>query len=522
MLPRGFVAVNAGRARVHVHRSPGHAKRRDNIVFRISRKLIPEEHLALSRKILSVALLAALCPIAAVPQQPPAQSPAVDFAKLAEEATEWLAGLLRINTVNPPGNELAAARYLAGILEKEGIAPQVVETAPGRGAVFARLQASALPDPSHALLLLGHMDVVGVDPSKWSQDPFGAAIKDGAIWGRGTVDDKGPLIANLATFIALKRSGVRLQRDVIFLADGDEEQGGEAGIRALAEHLWDKIAAAYCINEGGRTILKDGKVWYVGVQASEKVLVNYRLTATGTSGHASIPLKDNAVVHLAAAVEKLGNWEPPAKPLAITLRYFDGLAEVETDPELSKWMHALDTPERQDHAARILSNANPVWNSMLRNTVSPTMLQAGVRANVIPSEAKAVLNARLLPGELPGEFLEAMNKVVADPQVRIDMDTGNTRPSPPSDIDTDFFRALQRASRLVFPGAPVLPLMSTWATDSAELRLRGVTCYGLVPFPLTEAEIGRMHADNERLPLASIRPGIEFVYRATEDFVRAP
>ena len=471
---------------------------------------------------LTAVLLASLVLVPARSQQPAPTAASVDFAALASEATDWLAGLARINTVNPPGNELAGARYLAGILEKEGIAPQVIETAPGRGAVLARLQAGAMPDPSRALLLLGHMDVVGVDASKWSQDPFAGKIQDGALWGRGVVDDKGPLIANLATFIALKRSGLRLQRDVIFLADGDEEQGGEAGIRALADHLWDKIAAAYCINEGGRTIVQNGKVWYVGVQASEKVLVNYRLIATGTSGHASIPLKDNAVVHLAAAVERLGNWETPVKPLSVTRRYFEGLAEVEPDPELAKWMRALDTPDRQEHAARILSNANPVWNSMLRNTVSPTILQAGVRANVIPSEAKAILNARLLPGELPGEFLEAMNKVVADPQVRIEMDTGNTRPSPPSDVETDFFRVLQRSARLVFPGAPVVPMMSTWATDSAELRTRGVTCYGLVPFPLTEEEIGRMHADNERLPLASIRPGIEFVYRATEDFVRAP
>ena len=473
------------------------------------------------RKILVLALLAAFCPILAKPQQPSVAAAPVNFEKLASEAAGWLTGLVQINTVNPPGNELAGARYLAGILEKEGIPSEIIETAPGRGALLARLQAGALPDPSRALLLLGHIDVVGVDPSKWTQDPFGAATKDGALWGRGTIDDKGPLIANLAAFIALKRAGIRLQRDLIFLADGDEEQAGEAGIRALAEKHWDKIAAADCINEGGRTIAKDGKVWYVGVQASEKVSINYRVTATGTSGHASIPLKDNAVVHLAAAVEKLGNWEPPTILLSVTRRYFEGLADIE-DPELGKWMRALDTPERQEHAARIISSANPLWNSMLRNTVSPTILQAGVRANVIPSEARATLNVRLLPGELPGEFLEAMLKVVADPQVRIEIESINTRPSPPSDVDTDFFRAIQGASHAVFPGAPVLPMMSTWATDSAELRARGVTCYGLVPFPLTEEEIGRMHADNERLPLASIRPGIEFIYRATEEFVRAP
>ena len=445
----------------------------------------------------------------------------MDFEKLALEATDWLAGLVRINTVNPPGNELASARYLAEILQKEGIQPEIIETAPGRGAVVARLQAGPLPDPSRAVLLLGHMDVVGVDASKWSLDPFSAGVKDGAMWGRGTIDDKGPLIANLATFIALKRAAVRLDRDVIFLADGDEEQAGEAGIRALAEKHWDKIAAAFCINEGGRTIQRDGKTWYVGVQASEKVSVNYRVTATGTSGHASIPLKDNAVVHLAAAVEKLGNWETPVKLTVITKRYFEGLTQIE-DPELAKWMRVLDTPERQEHAARILSNANPVWNSMLRNSISPTILQAGVRANVIPSEARAILNVRLLPGELPGEFADAMIKVVADPEVRIEMDTMNTRPSPPSEIDTDFYRSIQKAARAVFPGAPIMPMMSTWATDSAELRMRSVTCYGLVPFPLTEEEIGRMHADNERLPLASIRPGIEFVYRAVEDFVHAP
>jgi acetylornithine deacetylase/succinyl-diaminopimelate desuccinylase-like protein len=469
---------------------------------------------------LFLALILALCVAPASSQNPPATGP-VDFQKLALEATDWLGGLVRINTINPPGNELAGARYLAEVLQKEGIKPEIIETAPGRGAVVARLNSGPLPDPSRALLLLGHMDVVGVDASKWTQDPFGAAVKDGALWGRGTLDDKGPLIANLAVFIALRRAAVRLNRDVIFLADPDEEQAGEAGIRALAEKHWDKIAAAYCINEGGRTIVKDGKPWYVGVQASEKVSVNYRVIATGTSGHASIPLKDNAVVHLAAAIEKLGNWETPVKPTVVTKRYFEGLAQIE-DPELAKWMRVLDTPERQEHAARILSNANPVWNSMLRNSISPTILQAGVRANVIPSEARATLNVRLLPGELPGEFAEAMLKVVADPQIRIEIESINSRPSPPSEIETDFYRSILKAARAVFPGAPVLPMMSTWATDSAELRVRNVTCYGLVPFPLTEEEIGRMHADDERLPLASIRPGIEFVYRAVEDFVRVP
>ncbi len=479
-----------------------------------------EAALSFSRRIPFLSLLVAICVSSVASQNPPAAA-SVDFEKLAIEATDWLAGLVRINTTNPPGNELAGARYLADILQKEGIPSEIIETAPGRGALVARLNAGAFPDPSRALLLLGHMDVVGVDPSKWTHEPFSAEIADGAMWGRGTLDDKGPVVSNLAAFLTLKRAGVPLNRDVIFLADGDEEQGGDVGIRALAEKHWDKIAAAFCINEGGDTVVKDGKTWYVGVQAGEKVSINYRVTATGTSGHASVPLKDNAVVHLGAAIEKLGNWETPVKPTVLTKRYFEGLADIE-DPELAKWMRVLDTPERQDHAARILSAANPVWSSMLRNTVSPTILQAGIRANVIPSEARAILNVRLLPGELPGEFADDMLKVVADPQIRIDIDAMNSRPSPPSDIETDFYRSIVRASRVVFPGAPVLPLMSPGFTDSAELRMRNVTCYGLGPFPLTEQEEARVHADNERLPIASIRPGIELVYRAVEDFVRAP
>ena len=473
-----------------------------------------------TRFCLLLGFISVLSASAASAQAPPAAG-AVDFQALAQEATGWLAGLVRVNTVNPPGNELAGAHYLEAILQKEGIPSEIIETAPGRGALVARLNSGPFPDPSHALLLLGHMDVVGVDASKWTQDPFGAAQQDGFLWGRGTLDDKGPLIANLAAFIQLKRSAVRLGRDVIFVADGDEEQGGDNGIRNLAQKHWDKIAAAFSINEGGRTVLKDGKPWYVGIQASEKVSVNYSVIASGTSGHASVPLKENAVVHLSAAVEKLGNWETPIKLTAATKRYFDGLAQIE-DPELAKWMRVLDTPERQDHAARILAAANPVWSAMLRDTVSPTILQAGVRANVIPSEARATLNVRLIPGELPGEFADAMMKVVNDPQVRIEMESLNSRPSPPSDIDTDFYRAIVKAAHTVFPGVPVLPMMSTGFTDSAELRMRNVTAYGLMPFPLTEDEVARMHADNERLPLASIRPGIELIYRAVEDFVRAP
>src|SRR6202047_891449 len=249
--------------------------------------------------------LAPVLPLAAqgIPPKPTSiqstASPATDTGALSREALVWLAQLIQINTTNPPGNEQAAAKYVAGILEKAGITAEVLEVAPGRSAVVARLRNSAISDPSRALLLVAHMDVVGVERTRWTTDPFGAVMKEGYIYGRGALADKPTLPANLATFIALKRANARLNRDVIFLATDDEEQGGDASIKILIAKYWDKIAAGFALNEGGNVFVNNGKVQYVAVQASEKVPLNITVVARGTSGDASIPLKDNAVTHLA-------------------------------------------------------------------------------------------------------------------------------------------------------------------------------------------------------------------------------
>jgi acetylornithine deacetylase/succinyl-diaminopimelate desuccinylase-like protein len=448
-----------------------------------------------------------------------AQGP-VDWSKLNAEATEWLAGLLRINTTNPPGNELEAAKYLAAILQREGISAEVLESAKGRGIVVARLRSSAIPDPSRALLLLGHTDVVGVEREKWTVDPFGAVIKDGYLYGRGALDMKGMVIANLAVMVALKRQGAPLTRDVIYLAEGDEEEGGEAGIQFAIDHHWDKIAAGFAINEGGRVLVKDGKVQYVGIQASEKVPVNVTVIASGPSGHASIPRKDNPVVRLAAAVAKIGAYDVAARPNTIARRYFERLAQIE-EQEIAKWMRALGT-EREAQAIRRISEANPVWNAMLRTTIAPTILTAGIRSNVVPSEARANLNIRLLPGESVLALIEDLKKLAADPQIRFEVAQEGRKPSPPSSIETPLYAEIERAAQQVFPEAVTLPLMSTWATDSAQLRLRHVQCYGLIPFPLTAEEERRMHADDERIPLAAFHKGLEFLFRIVDSFARTP
>jgi len=457
-------------------------------------------------------------PPAQAPPQAPASNP--ELVKVSGEAVGWLADLIRINTTNPPGNELAAARYLAGILEREGITAEVLETAPGRGVVIARLRSSAVPDPSRALLLLGHVDVVGVQKEKWSVDPFGGVIKGGYLYGRGAIDDKGMVIANLAVLVALKRAGVRLDRDVVYLAEGDEEEGGEYGIEFVIKKHWEKIAAGFAINEGGRVIVKDGKAQYVAAQASEKIPVNVTVIATGPSGHGSIPRKDNPVVHLAAAVAKIGAYQTPAKPNTITRRYFEQLAKIE-DPELAKWMRALDTPERMEHAARILSETNPLWSSMLRDSIAPTMLHAGIRSNVVPSEGRATLNIRLLPGDSIGTLVQELTKLVNDPQIRFDVEPASRQPAPPSSIESELYRTIERTAPTVFAGAIVVPFMSTGATDSAQLRLRNVQAYGLLPFPLKEEDERRMHADDERIPLDAFHKGVEFLYRVVEEFARA-
>jgi acetylornithine deacetylase/succinyl-diaminopimelate desuccinylase-like protein len=456
---------------------------------------------------------------AQVTAQPPTPT-GFDISKLSLESIAWLQSLIRINTTNPPGNELAAAKYLKDILDKEGIPAEIFESTPGRGILVARLQAGPVADPSKSLLLMAHLDVVGVDKSRWSVDPFGAIIKDGYLYGRGAIDDKGAAAANAAVLVALKRSSARLNRDVILLAEGDEEQGGETGMIFAVQKHWDKIAASYALNEEGRVMVSNGKVKYIGVQATEKVPLNVQVIATGTSGHASVPRPDNPVTHVAAAIAKIGNYQAPVEFNTITRQYFQELSKIE-DEETGKWMRALETSDRGEHAARYLSQANPVWNSMMRDTVAPTMLQAGIRPNVVPSEARGTLNVRLLPGNMTDPLVAKLKELVNDPQVRFEASLPVFQPAPSSSTDTELYRTIGKVGAQMFPGAVEIPMMSTAATDSAQLRLRNVQAYGLLPFPLTQEEVLRMHADDERISLDSYRKGVEFLYRIVAEFAVA-
>lgn len=448
------------------------------------------------------------------PAPPPGLTPVI------AEAQNWLANLIRINTTNPPGNEMPAAQYIAAVLQKENIPHEVLEVAPGRGVVIGRLQAAPLPNSSKALLLVAHLDVVGAEKTGWTVDPFGGVVKDGYLYGRGAIDDKGMAAAELAVMVALKRNAVRLDRDVIFLADADEEEGGPASIKTLIDKYWDKIACAFALNEGGRVTLKNGEVSYVGVQASEKIPYDVAVIATGTAGHGSVPQAENPILHLAEAITKIGAYQPPVVMTAVTRTYFDQLSQIEDD-YTGKWMRALEMPDRHDLAALRLSKMSPVWNSMLHDSIAPTELQAGIHDNVVPSRARADLDVRLIPGDSIDSLVAQFRKLVNDPQIRFEVQPFFGVPAPPSSLDTPLYRLIGNVVMQEFPGAATVPLLSPAATDSAELRLHNVQAYGLLPFPLTEADALRAHGADERIPLASFRTGTGFLYRVVHDFVAA-
>jgi acetylornithine deacetylase/succinyl-diaminopimelate desuccinylase-like protein len=247
------------------------------------------------------------------------------------------------------------------------------------------------------------------------------------------------------------------------------------------------------------------------------VSVNVAVIAKGPSGHASIPTKDNAVVHLAAAITKIGTYSAPVRFTAVVRRYFEGLAAI-SDDEIAKWMRSLESSDRADHAQRVIAETNPQWGAMMRDTVAPTMLSAGVRANVIPGEARAMLNIRLLPGDTIDVLLGALTKLVNDPQVRFEVQPNAGLAAPTSSLESDFYAVINKVASQDFSGAPVLPYQSPWATDSSQLRLHNVQAYGLWPFPVTDEDLKRMHGDDERLPVASFNKGIEVLLHIVSDF----
>jgi acetylornithine deacetylase/succinyl-diaminopimelate desuccinylase-like protein len=433
---------------------------------------------------------------------------AVDWGKLRPEILDRYRSLLRLDTT--AGHETLAVDYLKKVLEAEGIPTRTFALDANRANLVARLKGNGSKRP---LLILAHTDVVGVQREKWPVDPFGAVIKDGYVWGRGSKDDKPVLTANLMTMLLLKRSGVQLDRDVIFLAEsGEEADPVGVGINYMVREHFGEIDAEFAMTEGGGARIDGGGVARVNIGTAEKLPARVRLVAHGTSGHGSVPRLDNPLIHLGAAVEKAGRWETPMRLNETTRAYFEKLAVI-SPPDRASVYKALLDPKIAADAQKYLREKSPGEYSMLRTSVVPTILKAGVGANVIPSEAEATLDIRALPDENVPAFYAELAKVINDPAVRVEP-IPQTRPaSPASKLGTEMYQAMERAAKTIYPSATVIPSMSTGASDMAQLRAKGIQSYGIGPASTESDEINYpAHGDVERLAESSLYPFVQYVW----------
>jgi acetylornithine deacetylase/succinyl-diaminopimelate desuccinylase-like protein len=439
---------------------------------------------------------------------------AIDWEGALWECIAHLQTMIRLDTVNPPGREIGVARYMDDVLKGAGIETTLFEPSPGRAALLARLKGTGVKRP---VLMMAHMDVVGVERDKWTTNPFGGEIVEGFLYGRGAIDDKGMLAVNLQTMLLLNehivRRGGLLERDVLFLATSDEEAGGDFGIDWVIANIPAVLEAEFALNEGGRLRDVGGALAYAAVQCGEKVSTVLRLTATGTPGHASVPIPDNAVVRLSRAVAVAAAHREPVVITETSRRFFEGLASFWKEQHVRTAMADISSsdPARIEAGAKVVAQ-NPPFDAMIRNGISPTMLAAGVRPNVIPAEASATLNVRLLPGQSLEDLIVRLRAAINDDAVQVTVESRSAE-APPSPDDTPMYAAIRDAVADLAPAVPVVPFLSTGATDSAPLRSAGVMSYGILPFPLTEGDEGRMHGHDERVSVAALSFAVRLTWQ---------
>src|SRR5436190_5478206 len=437
--------------------------------------------------------LLAVCAILA-----PLSAAEPDWNKVNEETLRHFRALVQIDTSGAPNFEAPAVEYLKKALEGDGIPVQVFAKDPKRPNLVARIKGNGTKKP---VLIMAHTDVVGVQPEKWSHPPFSAALADGFVYGRGTVDDKDNVVAALMTMLLIKRLNLPLDRDVIFLAEAGEEGLPSIGVQFMVEEHWDAIEAEYCIAEGGSAYSRGGKISRILVGTTEKLPYTIRLVAHGTSGHGSRPLPDNAIARLSNAISRIAAWQPPMRLNDTTRAYFERLATISTPEDAARY-NGIANPAKTAAIQQYFREHEPMHWSMLRTSISPTMLQAGFRRNVIPSEAEATLDVRVAPGEDIPAFVAEMKKVAAEPGVEFVVPERSHRIlAPPSSITTEMFRTLEAAQRKIYPGALTIPTMATGATDKVFLQAKGMQSYGIGPLVDEEdAQLGfAAHSDQERV-----------------------
>jgi acetylornithine deacetylase/succinyl-diaminopimelate desuccinylase-like protein len=468
-------------------------------------------------------ILASIVAAVAAVQEPrvSAQTSAPDWTKLQAETLQHFQALLRLDTSNPPGNEYLVTDYLKSVLEREGIPAQIVARDPKRPNLIARVKGSGRKRP---VLFMGHSDVVTVDPKKWSFPPFAATRDGGYIYGRGSLDDKPHVVAGLMTLLTLKRLNVPLDRDLIFLVEAGEEGSTSVGIGyVVAEHYAD-IDAEYCFAEAGNVTRVGGQVKFGAIQAQEKVSRGIELTAVGPSGHGSAPLAGMAIVELSKAIAALGEWRVPFLFNDTTREFFRLMATVSAPDDAARYRAVLgNDPAAAAKAHDSFQKNEPRYASMLHTSISPTIVNGGYRSNVIPSEAKATLDVRMMPEEDPAAFLEAVKRVINNPAVTARYSSSTSRPiPPPAKLDSEAYKVVQSAVARNYDTIAI-PMMGTGATDMAQVRSKGQQCFGIGPASdLEDAAKGfGAHSDQERILEAEIYRFVKFSYEIVFDLSRA-
>lgn len=440
----------------------------------------------------------------------------IDWDAVETETASLLSRYLQFDTTNPPGNEGPAIEFLADILRERGFEPQIIYSAPHRANLIARLRT---PGEVQAppCLLYAHADVVPADAADWSVPPFSGDVKDGFVWGRGAIDDKGLGIIFLQALTLLKRSSIPLNRDIILLIAADEEACGDYGVAWLLDHHPDLIEAEYVWDEGGVGLRRSlGAYDYLyGIAVAEKGALGVKLIAHGTPGHASIPHADSAQDRLVRALMRIKRWRQPARLTRPVVEMLRDLAPGQTFPRSMLFAKA-DNGLLWPFLRRVLAS-DPFFDPLLHNTVNLTMLRAGQKSNVIPAQAEAKLDIRLLPGEDPSEILTDLQAIIGEPKISVEVEE---RPVPQemTPSRTDFFQALGDILHAIAPPGLVVPYLTPGTTDSRFFRRAGMKAYGFVPMLLDNQELSRIHGVDERVSLANLRWGIKVVFETLRKF----
>ncbi len=432
-----------------------------------------------------------------------------DNRPLGDRTRQYLTDLVRLDTSNPPGNENRVAEYLKQVADAHGIPCELTGSDPRRQNFVARLKGTGKLRP---LLLMAHTDVVPADRSQWTVDPFSAENRNGYLYGRGTQDDKSLLAAELAVMVEIKRRNIKLGRDLILLAEADEE-AGSTGIEWMTQPQ-HRIDAEFAISEGGYILeTKDGGPKIFQVETTEKIPTRIILTAKGSAADGSMPRADNAVLHLVEAVEKLARADEPVRLNPTTRRYLREMARLPEYAWLDPIRRKLDDPATAQAAATQIRAHDPELDALLHTTVVPTMLRAGNKINVIPNSAEAQLDVRRLPTETREEVMARFRLIVNDPAIDIAPAPGQQMPaSEPSSMTTALYHAMERAVSRVYPHDVLVPYMARASTDGSFLRSHGMAVYG-VPIFVRESPDGREHGNDERISPRNLEDGVELLWQ---------